>query len=191
MAGWQPIAASAAQQTPNPVARNGTAEVADTRAARQPCRRHGHCVPHLPSLYLAAILAHSPATTAGHAYASTSTCDAYHWQWCPLYPRPPMETFRNPWDHLPLGSQCRCRRPARPRQATIPWEFGAPPDGNLILSISLFRPGLLLNPASFLAQTSSISLLIAVRYQMSIIHVFAVPCKPRISCSFDFCAISS
>lgn len=71
MAGWQPIAASAAQQTPNPVARNGTAEVADTRAARQPCRRHGHCVPHLPSLYLAAILAHSPATTAGHAYAAT------------------------------------------------------------------------------------------------------------------------
>ncbi|KAG0527641.1 hypothetical protein BDA96_06G250500 [Sorghum bicolor] len=36
---------------------------------------------HLPSLYLAAILAHCPATTAGHAYASS--CDAYHWQWCP------------------------------------------------------------------------------------------------------------
>jgi len=196
VAGWQPIAASAAQQTPNPKPRRAERNGGSCRHPRRPSAmppprplRASSSFP-LPRCHPSPLPRHYRRPRL-RGYASTSTCDAYHWQWCPLYPRPPMETFRNPWDHLPLGSQCRCRRPARPRQATIPWEFGAPADGNLILSISLFRPGLLLNPASFLAQTSSISLLIAVRYQMSIIHVFAVPCKPRISCSFDFCAISS
>ena len=57
-------------------------------------------MPHLPSLYLAAILPHSPTTTAGYA----STCDRLPLAMAPGPGRDVRsETVLNPRDHLPLA----------------------------------------------------------------------------------------
>jgi hypothetical protein len=48
--------------------------------------------------------------------------------------------------HCPTP-QFRCRRRARPLQATIPWELGAPPDSNLIIPISIRPERVCLLPA--------------------------------------------
>lgn len=90
----QPIDDSAAQLIPNTVERtsegNGRSRRHPRFAARRSCRRRSHCVPYLPSLYLAVIL---PIPR--------------HYNRLRLYFRPP--TIRNA---LRPGCKVRSRKPS-------------------------------------------------------------------------------